>query len=114
MDVTISLFEDDGIILSDVSIEGEYTESDVRDAYSMYASEPFIRLIDTPPETRFVKGTNTVDISFRIDGRTGNIIAMGAIDNLVKGAAGQAVQNMNIVFGLEETEGLAAGAGMPF
>ena len=90
------------------------TESDVRDAYSMYASEPFIRLIDTPPETRFVKGTNTVDISFRIDGRTGNIIAMGAIDNLVKGAAGQAVQNMNIVFGLEETEGLAAGAGMPF
>ena len=88
--------------------------ADVEEAYSMYSGEPFIRIISTPPETRFVKGTNTVDISWRIDERTGNIIAMGAIDNLVKGAAGQAVQNMNIVFGLDETEGLMGGAGSPF
>ena len=90
------------------------SDGDVRNAYAKaYGTERFIRLIDTIPETRYVKGTNLVDISFRINERTGNIIAMGAIDNLVKGAAGQAVQNMNIVFGLDEDEGLPAGAGMP-
>ncbi len=89
------------------------TEKDVRKAYDVYAGEPFVRLLDTLPETRYVKGTNFVDISFRIDSRTGNIIAMGAIDNLVKGAAGQAVQNMNIAFGLNETAGLPGGAGCP-
>ena len=90
------------------------TDEDVKKAYSIYENESFIRLIDALPETRFVKGTNLVDISYRIDKRTGNVIAMGAIDNLVKGAAGQAVQNMNIVFGLDETEGLSIGAGSPF
>ena len=94
-------------------LEKDVTEEDVRNAYSVYEGEPFVRLLDTLPETRYVKGTNLVDISWRIDKRTGNIIAMGAIDNLVKGAAGQAVQNMNIVFGLEETEGLKRGASCP-
>lgn len=94
-------------------LEKDVTEEDVRNAYSFYEGEPFVRLLDTLPETRYVKGTNLVDISWRIDKRTGNIIAMGAIDNLVKGAAGQAVQNMNIVFGLEETEGLKRGASCP-
>ena len=89
-------------------------DDDVAEAYAIYSGEPFIRLIDGLPETRFVKGTNMVDISWRIDRRTGNIIAMGAIDNLVKGAAGQAVQNMNIAFGLDESTGLAKGAGCPF
>lgn len=90
------------------------SENDVASAYSVYDQEPFVRVIDTLPETRFVKGTNLIDISWRIDQRTGNIIAFGAIDNLVKGAAGQAVQNMNIVFDLEETKGLARSAGCPF
>ena len=90
------------------------TKADVDEAYGMYGKEPFIRIIDTLPETRYVKGSNTVDIGYRIDERTGNIIAMGAIDNLVKGAAGQAVQNMNILFSLEETEGLSICAGSPF
>ena len=94
-------------------LEKDVTEEDVRNAYSVYEGEPFVRLLDTLPETRYVKGTNLVDISWRIDKRTGNIIAMGAIDNLVKGAAGQAVQNMNIVFGLEETEGLKREASCP-
>ena len=53
-----------------------------------------------------VEGSNYVDIGFKIDPRTGRIIMMGAIDNLVKGAAGQAVQNMNLMFGLKESEGL--------
>lgn len=95
-------------------LEEGVTGADVAAAYAMYGGEPFIRIIDTLPETRYVKGSNTVDISYRIDGRTGNIIAMGAIDNLVKGAAGQAVQNMNIIFSLEETEGLSVSAGSPF
>ncbi len=90
------------------------SDEDVEKAYSMYADEPFVRLVSTPPETRYVKGTNLIDISYTIDKRTGNIIAMGAIDNLVKGAAGQAVQNMNIVFGFDETEGLQRAAGCPF
>ena len=53
-----------------------------------------------------MEGSNYVDIGFQIDKRTGRIIMMGAIDNLVKGAAGQAVQNMNLLFGIEEKEGL--------
>ncbi len=84
------------------------SEEDVRAAYeSCYAGEPFIRLRGSDlPETRWVKGSNYVDIGFRIDQRTGRIIAVGAIDNLVKGAAGQAVQNMNLLFGLDEKTGL--------
>ena len=58
------------------------------------------------PETKWVEGSNYVDINFKIDTRTNRIIMMGAIDNLVKGAAGQAVQNMNLMFGLDESEGL--------
>ncbi len=85
------------------------TNQDIREAYEKYyGSEYFIRILDEGvyPETRWVEGSNFVDIGFRIDDRIGRIIMMGAIDNLVKGAAGQAVQNMNIMFGLEENEGL--------
>ncbi len=89
-------------------------EQDIREAYALYEGEPFIRVSGDLPETRYVKGTNTIDISWRLDKRTGNIIAMGAIDNLGKGAAGQAVQNMNILFGLDERTGLAVSAGSPF
>ena len=58
------------------------------------------------PETKWVEGSNLVDVNFKIDERTGRIIMMGALDNIVKGAAGQAVQNMNLMFGLDEKEGL--------
>ena len=61
---------------------------------------------DVCPETKWVEGSNYVDIGFKIDPRTNRIIMMGAIDNLVKGAAGQTVQNMNLMFGLPESEGL--------
>ena len=73
-----------------------------------YEKEYFVRVLENscPPETRWVEGSNFVDVSFKIDERTGRIIMMGAMDNLVKGAAGQAVQNMNIMFGLPEKEGL--------
>ncbi len=73
-----------------------------------YQNEKFVRVLEKGvcPETKWVEGSNYVDINFVIDERTGRIIMMGAIDNLVKGAAGQAVQNMNILFGLDESEGL--------
>ena len=82
---------------------------DVKAVYDKYyASEKFVRVLDQDvcPETKWVEGSNYVDIGFKIDPRTNRIIMMGAIDNLVKGAAGQAVQNMNLMFGLEESEGL--------
>ncbi len=83
--------------------------SDIRAAYEKYyKDEFFIRILKDGvyPETRFVQQSNFVDIGFKVDERTGRLIMMGAIDNLVKGAAGQAVQNMNIMFGFEETAGL--------
>lgn len=82
---------------------------DIRAVYEKYyGKETFIRLLKKGecPETKWVEGSNFVDIGFVIDERTGRIIMMGALDNLVKGAAGQAVQNMNLLFGLPETEGL--------
>ncbi len=80
-----------------------------------YETEQFVRVLkkDVPPETRWVKGSNYVDVNFKVDERTGRVIMMGAMDNLVKGAAGQAVQNMNLVFGLEETTGLMQAPMFP-
>lgn len=81
----------------------------IKAAYDKYyAGEKFIRLTKRGvwPETRWVKGTNYLDIGFEVDKRTNTVIAAGCIDNLVKGAAGQAVQNMNIMFGLDEKTGL--------
>jgi len=73
-----------------------------------YAREPFIRLWEPGhvPDLRAVKRTNFCDIGLRFDAATGRAVVVSAIDNLVKGAAGQAVQNMNLAFGLPETEGL--------
>ena len=82
---------------------------EVKAAYDKYyGDEFFIRVLnkDETPETRWVEGSNFVDVGFKIDERTNRIVMMGALDNLIKGAAGQAVQNMNILFGLKETEGL--------
>ncbi len=71
-----------------------------------YGNEPFVRLCRELPETKFVSGSNFCDISFRLDKRSKRLIVVSAIDNLVKGAAGQAVQNMNIMQGWPETAGL--------
>ncbi len=72
-----------------------------------YRGEPFVRVEDALPRTKGVWAANTVWISARMDARTGWLVLFAAIDNLVKGAAGQAVQNLNTVYGLEETLGLA-------
>ncbi len=85
------------------------TYDEIKAVYDKYYKEEnFIRVLDKGvyPETRWVEGSNFVDLNFVIDSRTNRIIMMGAMDNLVKGAAGQAVQNMNLMFGFEETTGL--------
>jgi len=73
-----------------------------------YKDELFVRVLEAGicPETRWVEGSNYVDVNFKIDERTNRVIMMGAMDNLVKGAAGQAIQNMNLMFGFAENEGL--------
>jgi N-acetyl-gamma-glutamyl-phosphate reductase len=75
---------------------------------NQYQQEPFVRLLeeDSFPATQYVRGSNYCDISYKIDPVTNRIIVMSAIDNIVKGASGQAVQNMNLMLGLEETAGL--------
>lgn len=78
-----------------------------------YADEPFIQVSDTPPQTKQVTGTNNCVVSAFYDERTKHIVALSAIDNLVKGAAGQAIQATNISLGLEETSGLTAIALYP-
>ena len=76
--------------------------------YDLYANEVFVRLLGRGgyPVTKNTRGSNYCDIAWHVDERTGRVIAVSAIDNLVKGAAGQAVQNMNVMFGCEETAGL--------
>ena len=85
------------------------TYEEVKAVYDKYyKNEKFVRVLekDNCPETKWVEGSNYVDVNFKIDERTGRIVMMGALDNLVKGAAGQAVQNMNLLFGFDEAEGL--------
>ncbi len=99
-----------GILVTETaSLKPGVNESQVKAAYvKHYGTERFIRLMKDgiPTETRFVEGSNFTDISWKVDKRTGRVVMMGALDNLVKGAAGQAVQNMNIMFGFDETMGL--------
>ncbi|KNF09384.1 N-acetyl-gamma-glutamyl-phosphate reductase ArgC [Gottschalkia purinilytica] len=90
-------------------LKDKLTYEEVKKIYEKhYKDEYFIRLTkeNVLPETKWVKGSNFCDIGFKIDDRTGRIIVVGAIDNMIKGAAGQAVQNMNILFGLDESTGI--------
>ena len=85
------------------------TYGEVKAIYDKYyKNEKFVRVLekDICPETKWLEGSNCVAVNFKIDERTGRIVMMGALDNLVKGAAGQAVQNMNLLFGFDEAEGL--------
>ena len=91
--------------------DGTYPSyEELKAAYDKYyAKERFVRVLKKGvcPETKWVEGSNYVDVNFVIDERTGRVVMMGALDNLVKGAAGQAVQNMNLLFGFDEAEGLS-------
>lgn len=104
------------LITAYASLKKEVSYEEVKAAYDKYyENERFVRVLpkDVCPQTKWVEGSNFVDVNFRIDPRTKRIIMMGAMDNLVKGAAGQAVQNMNLLFGLDEAEGLRMAPMFP-
>ncbi|MCA1834197.1 MAG: N-acetyl-gamma-glutamyl-phosphate reductase [Actinomycetota bacterium] len=83
-------------------------------AHARYDDEPFVRVLDDAfPETAYLAGSNGAHVSYAVDERTSRVIAVTAIDNLGKGAAGQAIQNANIMLGLPETSGLLAGGLYP-
>ena len=97
------------LITAYASLKKEVSYEEVRAAYDKYYDcERFVRVLDQDvcPQTKWVEGSNYVDVNFKTDPHTGRVIMMGTTDNLVKGAAGQAVQNMNLMFGLPEEMGL--------
>lgn len=97
------------LVTAYASLKKDVTYEEVKAVYDKYYDkEYFVRVLnkDVCPQTRWVEGSNFVDVNFKVDPRTKRIIMMGAMDNLVKGAAGQAVQNMNLLFGLDEKTGL--------
>lgn len=94
-----------------VNLTRHLSEDEVREIYErFYGHEPFVKLLPKGilPQTRFVKGTNFVHLNAVLDERTKRLIIIAALDNLIKGAAGQAVQNMNLLFGFDESTGLNA------
>ena len=104
------------LVTAYANLAKDVTYEDVKAAYDKYYDkEYFVRVLpkDVCPETRWVEGSNFVDIGFKIEPRTNRLIMMGPLDNLVKGAAGQAVQNMNLLFGLPENEGLQLAPMFP-
>ena len=104
------------LVTAYASLKKDVTYEEVRAVYDKYYNDEFfVRVLnkDVCPQTRWVEGSNFVDVNFKIDPRTKRIIMMGAMDNLVKGAAGQAVQNMNLMFGFEEAEGLRMAPVFP-
>ncbi len=99
-----------------VSLSTKVSEQDIQDLYeSAYQAEPFVRVCPagTFPATQHVRGSNCCDIGVKCDPRTGRVIVMAAIDNIAKGASGQAVQNMNLMNGWDETCALLGPAFFP-
>lgn len=97
-------------------LKKEMSTEDALDMYTaFYEDEPFVRVlpVGTYPQTKAVLGTNYCDVGLEVDTRTRRIVAMAAIDNLGKGAAGAVVQNLNLMFGFKETDGLKAPGMMP-
>jgi N-acetyl-gamma-glutamyl-phosphate reductase len=82
------------------------TEQCLAAARQFFANRPFVRVLEKPPHTKWAMGSNLLHVSYAADEQRGIVIALGAIDNLGKGAAGQAVQNANLMLGLPETAGL--------
>lgn len=96
-------------ILSTIYAKALVSESEIHKIYAKYyENEPFIRILPcgNMPEIKYVAHSNNFMLGYKSDPRTGNLIVVAVLDNLIKGASGQAVQNMNIMFGLKESEGL--------
>ncbi|HXE53096.1 MAG TPA: Asd/ArgC dimerization domain-containing protein, partial [Tepidisphaeraceae bacterium] len=94
-------------ILATCYARGNATTQDCIDAArQFYRERPFVRILDKPAHTKWATGSNLVYVSYAADPDRQRVIALGAVDNLGKGAAGQAVQNANLMLGLSETAGL--------
>ncbi|MBT7122500.1 MAG: N-acetyl-gamma-glutamyl-phosphate reductase [Clostridia bacterium] len=93
-------------ILTTIYASTTASKAQIDKAYDIYSNEPFVHITNTLPEIKHVIGSNNCAIGFKLDERTGRIIIISCIDNLIKGAAGQAVQNMNTMCGYSESEGL--------
>ncbi|MGL5437750.1 MAG: N-acetyl-gamma-glutamyl-phosphate reductase [Lachnospiraceae bacterium] len=97
------------LVTAYATMKEKLTDAEVKAVYDQYyKDEYFVRVLPegTVPQTRWIEGSNFADVAFQTDPRTNRIVMMGAIDNMVKGAAGQAMQNMNLMFGLPENTGL--------
>lgn len=104
------------LITAYASLKKDVTYAEAKSLYQKYyEKEKFVRVLDESvcPQTKWVEGSNYVDVNVVVDARTNRLIMMGAMDNLVKGAAGQAVQNMNLMFGLPESMGLELAPMFP-
>ena len=100
--------------LIDELAAGKKGEEELRQIYhNFYRDEPFVKILAYPPHTKHTWGSNLCLIHPTIDARTGRLVVISCLDNLVKGAAGQAIQNMNLMLGLPETTGLEALAVYP-
>jgi len=94
-----------------VNLAEQWQEEEIRELYrQFYQGEKFVRIFPPEflPETKYVYGSNYCDLYLKLDSRTGRLIIISVLDNLVKGAAGQALQNMNIMLGFPEETGLEA------
>ncbi len=97
-----------GILVTEyANLKKPHTKEELLDIYKeFYKGEKFVRVLDTLPEVKNITGSNYVDIGLTVDTRLNRVVVVAVIDNLIKGAAGQAIQNMNLLFGLPESEGL--------
>ncbi len=97
------------LVTATADLKEKLSDAELQAVYEKYYNEEYfvrVRKLPSFPETRFVRCSNFVDVAAKADPRTGRVVMMGAMDNMVKGAAGQAIQNMNLMFGLDETTGL--------
>jgi N-acetyl-gamma-glutamyl-phosphate reductase len=96
------------------NLKKDLTTEEIYKVYNeFYKDEYFVKVTESIPETRWVKGSNFCHLGLRVDSRTNRVIVVSAIDNLIKGAAGQAIQNMNLMFNVDETKGLEIPAMVP-
>lgn len=99
---------------ADLNHEQVFTTAEVRSLYEEhYANEPFVQVVDQPPHTKWTYGSNQCLVYPMVDTRTRRLLVISCLDNLVKGAAGQAIQNANLLYGFQETTGLPAAALYP-
>lgn len=104
-----------GILVSAyASLTGSHTTESLRELYAAYyAQAPFVQIVANPPSTKHTVGTNRCHLSIAVDGRTNRVSVFAALDNLGKGMAGQAIQNLNLMCRIPQTQGLIGGAMWP-